>query len=110
MSFVAIQQLQLDQGFAPVSDKRSLREIQEEQQARRVEDDFLKWWAAEEERVKQEGQSHSCAQREQAHTSRKSKQKISANQANAGPGPSQTPVRFHANASKTGRPKIKTAS
>src|SRR6202042_307674 len=57
LSFAAIQQLQLDQGFVPVLDKRSLLEIQEEEQARQAEDDFLKWWAAEEERVKLESQT-----------------------------------------------------
>jgi hypothetical protein len=41
----------------PVLDKRSLLEIQEEEQARQAEDDFLKWWAAEEERVKLESQA-----------------------------------------------------
>ncbi len=35
-------------------DKRSLKEIQEEEQARQVEEDFLIWWAAEEERLKLE--------------------------------------------------------
>lgn len=53
-SFVAIQQLQLDQGVGTIPDKRSLREIQEEEQSRQAEDDFLKWWAAEEERVRLE--------------------------------------------------------
>lgn len=57
LSFAAIQQLQLDQGFVPALDKRSLLEIQEEEQARQAEDDFLKWWAAEEERVKLESQA-----------------------------------------------------
>lgn len=54
MSFVAIQQLQLDQGFPQVLDKQSLLKIQEEEQARQAEADFLKWWTAEEERVKLE--------------------------------------------------------
>ncbi|KAF9483060.1 hypothetical protein BDN70DRAFT_874303 [Pholiota conissans] len=53
MSFVAIQYSQQEQ-FAPVKDKRSLREIQEEEHALQEEADFLKWWTAEEERVKQE--------------------------------------------------------
>lgn len=35
-------------------DKQSLRDIQEEEQARQQEADFLKWWAAEEERVRLE--------------------------------------------------------
>ncbi|KZT68694.1 hypothetical protein DAEQUDRAFT_757422 [Daedalea quercina L-15889] len=56
MSFVAIQELQREQGREPVKDKRSLRQIQEEEQARQVEADFLKWWAAEEARLKAEEQ------------------------------------------------------
>jgi hypothetical protein len=54
VSLVAIQQLQLEQGTTPVKGKRSLREIQEEEQSRQVEADFLKWWSEEEERVKAE--------------------------------------------------------
>lgn len=43
------------QGTTSVSkDKRSLRDIQEEERARQQEADFLKWWAAEEERVRLE--------------------------------------------------------
>jgi len=54
LSFIAIQQMQLDQGPAIVVDKRSITQIQEEEQALQAEADFLKWWHAEEERVKQE--------------------------------------------------------
>ncbi|KZP19714.1 hypothetical protein FIBSPDRAFT_1024492 [Athelia psychrophila] len=54
LSFVAIQQLQLDQGPATVVDKRSIVEIQEEEQELQTEADFMVWWTAEEERVKQE--------------------------------------------------------
>jgi hypothetical protein len=57
LSFAAIQKLQLDEAFMPGNDKRSLLEIQEEQQARQAEDDFLRWWAAEEERMKLESQA-----------------------------------------------------
>lgn len=53
MSFVAIQHLQQEQ-VTPVRDRRSLREIQEEEHALQEEADFLKWWTAEEERVQQE--------------------------------------------------------
>ncbi|KAF8174215.1 hypothetical protein BJ912DRAFT_1147572 [Pholiota molesta] len=53
MSFVAIQYSQQEQ-VTPVKDKRSLREIQEEEHALQEEADFLKWWTAEEERVQQE--------------------------------------------------------
>jgi inhibitor of Bruton tyrosine kinase len=55
MSFVAIQYSQQEQLLAsPAKDKRSLREIQEEEQALEAEANFLKWWTAEEERVQEE--------------------------------------------------------
>lgn len=38
--------------ISTAKDKRSLRDIQEEERARQQEADFLKWWAAEEERVR----------------------------------------------------------
>lgn len=53
MSFVAIQYSQQEQ-LASAKDKRSLREIQEEEQALEAEANFLKWWTAEEERVQEE--------------------------------------------------------
>ncbi|KAJ6490484.1 hypothetical protein DFH09DRAFT_374031 [Mycena vulgaris] len=59
VSFVAIQQLQLEQGTSSGRDKRSLREIQEEEKARQAEADFLKWWAAEEARVQSEAEAAS---------------------------------------------------
>jgi len=52
MSFVAIQDSQKQ--LATVKDTRSFREIQEEEQSLQVEADFLKWWTAEEERVRLE--------------------------------------------------------
>jgi hypothetical protein len=55
MSFAAIQYSQQEQLLAsPANDKRSLREIQEEEQALEAESNFLKWWTAEEERVQEE--------------------------------------------------------
>lgn len=57
ISLVAIQQLELEQHNAPIKDKRSLKEIQEEERARQQEEDFLKWWAAEEARLQAEEQS-----------------------------------------------------
>ena len=53
MSFLAIQHSQQAR-VAPPKDKRSLREIQEEEHALQAEADFLIWWTAEEERVQQE--------------------------------------------------------
>lgn len=54
MSFVAIQQLQIDQAVPPPIERRSLLEIQEQEQARRTEEEFLRWWQEEEERVRLE--------------------------------------------------------
>ncbi|KAF8549155.1 hypothetical protein OG21DRAFT_1606575 [Imleria badia] len=55
LSFAEIQRLQELQGTTSTSkDKRSLRDIQEEERARQQEADFLKWWAKEEERVRLE--------------------------------------------------------
>ena len=60
MSLIAIQQLELDQvAGGSNKEKRSLREIQEEEKERQQEADFLAWWAAEEERVKVETESAS---------------------------------------------------
>lgn len=53
MSFVDIQQQQREQVLQSKG-KRSLREIQEEEQAKQEEEDFLKWWTAEEQRLKAE--------------------------------------------------------
>ena len=54
MSFAAIQLSQAQQDIVPAKDKRSLREIQEEERARQEEEAFLRWWTAEEERLKAE--------------------------------------------------------
>lgn len=53
-SFAEIQLLQQTQGSSATKDKRSFLDIQEEERARQQEEDFLRWWATEEERVKQE--------------------------------------------------------
>ncbi|KAJ7074108.1 hypothetical protein C8F01DRAFT_1075722 [Mycena amicta] len=55
-SFVAIQQLQLEQeqGASAGRDKKSLVDIQ-------AEEEFLKWWAEEEERVKMEAEANAVA-------------------------------------------------
>ena len=54
VSFADIQRMQALQGTTTPKDKRSLRDIQEEERAQQQEADFLKWWAAEEERVRLE--------------------------------------------------------
>ncbi|KAI6101705.1 hypothetical protein EV401DRAFT_2201598 [Pisolithus croceorrhizus] len=52
--FAEIQLLQQAQGSFTIKDKRSFLDIQEEERARQQEEGFLRWWATEEERVKQE--------------------------------------------------------
>jgi len=74
MSFAAIQQLQEQEDFVPSKDKRSLKEIQEEERARQVEADFMKWWAAEEERLRLE-QTSVEASRQPAKSSSKPRKK-----------------------------------
>lgn len=55
LSFAAIQAAEEELLLAgPSKDKRSLREIQEEEADLQKEADFLKWWQEEEERMKQE--------------------------------------------------------
>ncbi|KAJ6502123.1 hypothetical protein C8R45DRAFT_1190437 [Mycena sanguinolenta] len=75
MSLVAIQQLQLEQGTSSGKDKRSLREIQEEEKARQAEEDFLKWWAAEEERVKAEAEALARPPRDVPKSTRRNNKK-----------------------------------
>lgn len=86
MSFIAIQQLQLEQEAtgAPKKDKRSLKEIQEEEHAKQVEDDFLKWWAAEEERMREEE-----AQAAGGRDKRKGKKTAGKERAREGDGPEE---------------------
>lgn len=45
---------ELQDTLSTSKDKRSLRDIQEEERARQQEADFLKWWTREEERVRVE--------------------------------------------------------
>jgi inhibitor of Bruton tyrosine kinase len=73
VSLVAIQQLQLEEGVAPGKDKLSLREIQEEEQARQVEADFMKWWSAEEERVKARAEANARPKRSRDRKASKGK-------------------------------------
>ena len=54
MSFAAIQRSQAQTAPSTKKENRSLVEIQEEERARQVEADFLRWWAAEEDRLRAE--------------------------------------------------------
>ncbi|OJA20708.1 hypothetical protein AZE42_06915 [Rhizopogon vesiculosus] len=59
LSFAEIQQSQILQDRSTPKDKRSLVEIQEEEQAIRLEVDFMKWWTAEEARIQEEARQAS---------------------------------------------------
>lgn len=85
MSFVAIQQLQLEQVIGHSKDKRSLREIQEEEQALQQEADFLAWWTAEEERVRLEAEI-AVPQNPQPKPTKKGKKASSRGRGDGGPG------------------------
>ncbi|KAI0683880.1 hypothetical protein BC835DRAFT_1422860 [Cytidiella melzeri] len=69
MSFVAIQQLQLEQeqDGSPKrrSLSRSLLEIQREEEDRRVEEEFLRWWAVEEARERTQSEQASVLTKSQ---------------------------------------------
>ena len=56
-------------------DRRSLRDIQAEEEARQQVDDFLRWWAAEEESVKLESEAMARALSESQMQASKSKRK-----------------------------------
>jgi len=51
-SFADIQQQEQERSIAIPQNKRSLREIQQEQEQNQAEEEFLKWWNAEEARLK----------------------------------------------------------
>ncbi|KAK2467695.1 hypothetical protein APHAL10511_000289 [Amanita phalloides] len=91
ISFVAIQQLELEQATTvPAKDKRSLRDIQAEEEARQQEEGFLRWWAAEEERVRLEVAAVSRALAEsQGQASKQRRKSRGGKKADA---PSSTPL------------------
>ncbi|OCH89259.1 hypothetical protein OBBRIDRAFT_842555 [Obba rivulosa] len=74
-SFVAIQQMQLEQDETPAKDKRSLLQIQEEERARQVEEDFMRWWAAEEARLHAEQEAETPQRSQKPRKTKKPKPK-----------------------------------
>ncbi|KAF8653250.1 hypothetical protein AX16_004048 [Volvariella volvacea WC 439] len=69
MSFLAIQQMEMEKTVVHEKPKQSLLEIQKEEHDKRVEDEFLKWWKEEEERVRSETELMERAQAESASAS-----------------------------------------
>jgi hypothetical protein len=59
MSFAEIQQLQSqpDNTAARTKERRSLRDIQAEEAELQAEAEFMKWWTAEEERIRLENEA-----------------------------------------------------
>jgi len=67
MSFLDIQQQQrLEQSPSSHKAKLSIREIQEQEEALQREEEFLKWWALEEERIRREQMSEEKTERSEA--------------------------------------------
>jgi hypothetical protein len=56
ISFTEIQQLQSQPNTA-ATERRSLRDIQAEEAELQAEVDFMKWWTAEEERIRLENEA-----------------------------------------------------
>ncbi|KAF9527809.1 hypothetical protein CPB83DRAFT_894990 [Crepidotus variabilis] len=99
MSFAEIQDSQKKQ-VPPVMDKRTLKEIQEEEQSLQAEADFLKWWTAEEERVKEEAQALAQFEKdfkEQQHSSEKSAKPAKAKGSNRKKSEGKAPERSEQN-------------
>ncbi|TFY58443.1 hypothetical protein EVJ58_g6418 [Rhodofomes roseus] len=92
MSFVAIQELQREQDRGPDKDKRSLLQIQEEEQARQAEEDFLRWWTAEEARLKAEEQGVPQGSQRPQKSRKPKPSKPKAPKAEAASGPSAAPA------------------
>lgn len=90
MSFVAIQQLELDQLAGPGKDKRSLREIQEEEKSLQEEADFLKWWTAEEARVRVETEAAIAAADSQQNRAKQPGKRHGKKQEQNGDAPSSS--------------------
>jgi hypothetical protein len=58
MSFAEIQQLQSQpNNTAEAKERRSLRDIQAEEAELQAEAEFMKWWTAEEERIRLENEA-----------------------------------------------------
>lgn len=55
-SFASIQAQQMNAGVRIPKGKQSLLEIQTQEKERQAEEDFMKWWAAEEERMRLGGE------------------------------------------------------
>lgn len=73
-SFLAIQQLQIDEVITPPQAKKSLLDIQAEEHERQEEADFLRWWEEEEQRTRAEAEA-AVAAAAAASTSRASRGK-----------------------------------
>jgi hypothetical protein len=66
--------MQFAQTLPTEKDKRTLREIQEEEQARQAENDFLKWWAEEEARTKRDADGSAAPAEKKKRKPRKPKE------------------------------------
>jgi inhibitor of Bruton tyrosine kinase len=98
ISFAEIQQLQSqpDNAAAMAKERRSLRDIQAEEAELQTEAEFMKWWTAEEERIRLENEAIAASllepqkpqpQPQQRHLGRKKKKSAATAEGESAPGP-----------------------
>jgi hypothetical protein len=74
ISFAEIQQLQSRPHMAAKEERRSLRDIQAEETELQAEAEFMKWWTAEEERIRLENEVIAASLLQQPQESRQQQQ------------------------------------
>ena len=97
VSFAEIQQLQSRPHNVGKEERRSLRDIQAEEADLQAEAEFLKWWTAEEERIRLENEAIAASllqqpqqrrqQQQQHRHGRKGKKSAATSEAESTPGP-----------------------
>jgi hypothetical protein len=105
ISFAEIQQLQSQPSSATINakERRSLRDIQAEEAELQAEAEFMKWWTAEEERIRLENEAMAASlleppiqqqQKQQPrphhhqHHGRRNKKHVATAEGDTAPGPS----------------------
>jgi hypothetical protein len=96
ISFAEIQQLQSQPSNATIraNERQSLRDIQAEEAELQAEAEFMKWWTAEEERIRLENEvmAASLLQQQQRphhhhHHGRRNKKSVATAEGATAPGP-----------------------
>jgi hypothetical protein len=74
ISFAEIQQLQSRPHITAKEERRSLRDIQAEETELQAEAEFMKWWTAEEERIRLENEAIAASLLQQPQESQQQQQ------------------------------------